>query len=127
MLGGSLGAIAFKFIGANVPEGHQGQTIHGMTQGGVLEKLRNGFHKLRVPWGFNADHQPVGGKFDVREEALVSGSIFASYITFDISHELEGGGGAVPACPAEIRDATLALVEAAGVATGDGAEFDDVF
>src|SRR5690606_16844400 len=42
----------------------------------------------RIPWSFNADHQPIGGKFDEREDALVEGCLFASYITFDLSPEL---------------------------------------
>lgn len=59
-----------------------------MSHGAVLTKLRHGFHRHGIPWGFNADHQPIGGKYDAREDALVRGSLFATYITFDISHEL---------------------------------------
>ena len=51
-------------------------------------KLRNGFHRRRIAWSFNADHQPIGGAFDSREDALVSGCLLASYITFDLSPEL---------------------------------------
>ena len=59
-----------------------------MSHGCVLAKLKNGFHKLGIPWSFNADHQPIGGKFDEREDQLVQGCLFASYITFDLSPEL---------------------------------------
>ncbi|HVR18494.1 MAG TPA: hypothetical protein VMS65_02320, partial [Polyangiaceae bacterium] len=88
MLDGRLEGVAFPFIGAEVPEGHQGQSVEGMSQGAVLSKLKSGFHKRRIAWGFNADHQPVGGKFDVREAELVRGCLLASYITFDLSPEL---------------------------------------
>ena len=59
-----------------------------MSHGCVLSKLRHGFHRRRIPWSFNADHQPIGGAFDSREDALVSGCLLASYITFDLSPEL---------------------------------------
>jgi hypothetical protein len=98
MLDGRLEGVAFPFIGAEVPEGHQGQSVEGMSHGAVLSKLKSGFHKRRIPWGFNADHQPVGGKFDVREAELVSGCLLASYITFDLSPEL--GQTKKPADPA---------------------------
>jgi len=88
MLAGKLDSVPFPFIGANVPEGHQGQSVQGMSQGAILSKLKNGFHHRRIPWGFNADHQPIGGKFDSREEKLVEGCALASYITFDLSPEL---------------------------------------
>jgi hypothetical protein len=88
MLEGRLEGVAFPFIGAEVPEGHQGQSVEGMSHGAVLSKLKSGFHKRRIAWGFNADHQPVGGKFDVREAELVRGCLLASYITFDLSPEL---------------------------------------
>jgi hypothetical protein len=88
MLAGRLDTVPFPFIGTNVPEGHQGQSVEGMSHGCVLSKLRNGFHHLGIPWSFNADHQPIGGKFDVREDVLVSGCVLASYITFDLSPEL---------------------------------------
>jgi tagaturonate epimerase len=80
--------VPFPFIGANVPEGHQGQSVQGMSHLAVLSKLLTGFHQRRIAWGFNADHQPIGGKFDARETALVEGAILASSITFDLSPEL---------------------------------------
>jgi hypothetical protein len=89
MLAGRLDRVPFPFIGSSVPEGHQGQSVEGMSHGAVLSKLKTGFHRRRIPWGFNADHQPVGGKFDAREEALVRGCVLASYITFDLSPELQ--------------------------------------
>lgn len=88
MLSGDLDTVPFPFIGANVPEGHQGQSVQGMSHGCVLAKLKSGFHSLGIQWSFNADHQPIGGKFDAREDKLVEGCLFASYITFDISPEL---------------------------------------
>ena len=59
-----------------------------MSHGCVLSKLKTGFHQRRIAWSFNADHQPIGGKFDAREDALVRGCVLASYITFDLSPEL---------------------------------------
>lgn len=91
MLDGRLDTVPFPFIGANVPEGHQGQSVEGMSHGCVLSKLKNGFHHRRIAWSFNADHQPIGGKFDTREDALVTGCLLASYITFDLSPELAAG------------------------------------
>lgn len=88
MLEGRLDSVPFPFIGTNVPEGHQGQSVEGMSHGCVLSKLKTGFHRRRIAWSFNADHQPIGGKFDVREDALVEGCLLASYITFDLSPEL---------------------------------------
>jgi hypothetical protein len=88
MLDGRLDTVPFPFIGTNVPEGHQGQSVQGMSHGCVLSKLRTGFHRRRIAWSFNADHQPIGGKFDAREDALVTGCALASYITFDLSPEL---------------------------------------
>ncbi|NBV87882.1 MAG: hypothetical protein EBS01_16775, partial [Verrucomicrobia bacterium] len=88
MLAGELDTVPFPFIGTNVPEGHQGQSVEGMSHGCVLSKLKTGFHRRGLPWSFNADHQPIGGKFDSREDALVTGCVFASYITFDLSPEL---------------------------------------
>ena len=88
MLAGNLDTVPFPFIGCDVPEGHQGQSVEGMTHGCILAKFKNGFHKLGIPWSFNADHQPIGGKFDKREDQLVAGCMFASYITFDLSPEL---------------------------------------
>ncbi len=88
MLAGRLDSVPFPFIGGNVPEGHQGQSVEGMSHGAVLSKLKTGFHRHRLPWGFNADHQPIGGTFDAREDRLVSGCLLASSITFDLSPEL---------------------------------------
>jgi hypothetical protein len=88
MLAGRLDTVPFPFIGGEVPEGHQGQSVEGMSHGAVLAKLKYGFHRHRLPWGFNADHQPVGGKYDAREDALVRGCLLATYITFDLSPEL---------------------------------------
>lgn len=88
MLQGTLEGVPFPFIGADVPEGHQGQSVEGMSHGAVLSKLKTGFHRRKLAWGFNADHQPVGGKFDRREARLVEGCLLASYITFDLSPEL---------------------------------------
>lgn len=88
MLEGRLDTVPFPFIGTNVPEGHQGQSVEGMSHGCVLSKLKTGFHRRRIAWSFNADHQPIGGKFDIREDALVRGCVLASYITFDLSPEL---------------------------------------
>lgn len=88
MLKGELDTVPFPFIGAAVPEGHQGQSVEGMSHGAILSKLKTGFHRRRLPWSFNADHQPIGGKFDGREDQLVAGCVLASYITFDLSPEL---------------------------------------
>lgn len=88
MLDGKLDTCLFPFIGGEVPEGHQGQCVEGMSHGCVLAKLKHGFHRRRIPWGFNADHQPIGGKYDPREDALVRGCLLATYITFDLSPEL---------------------------------------
>ena len=85
---GPLDTVPFPFIGTNVPEGHQGQSVEGMSHGCVLSKLKTGFHRRAIAWSFNADHQPIGGKFDTREDALVRGCLLASYITFDLSPEL---------------------------------------
>ncbi len=88
MLADALDTVPFPFIGANVPEGHQGQSVEGMSHGCVMAKLKTGFHSNGINWSFNADHQPIGGKFDIREDRLVEGCLFASYITFDLSPEL---------------------------------------
>src|SRR6185436_1333758 len=88
MLAGKLDTVPFPFIGTNVPEGHQGQSVEGMSHGCVLAKLKTGFHRRGIAWSFNADHQPIGGKFDSREDTLVAGCLLASYITFDLSPEL---------------------------------------
>ncbi len=88
MLAGRLDTVPFPFIGTNVPEGHQGQSVEGMSHGSVLSKLKSGFHHRGIAWSFNADHQPIGGKFDTREDHLAQGCVLASYITFDLSPEL---------------------------------------
>jgi len=88
MLAERLDTVPFPFIGAHVPEGHQGQSVQGMSHGAVISKLETGFHRRKIAWNFNADHQPIGGKFDARERELVEGSILANYITFDLSPEL---------------------------------------
>ena len=121
MLSNRLDTVPFPFIGTNVPEGHQGQSVEGMSHGSVLSKLRSGFHHRRLPWSFNADHQPIGGKFDNREDQLVAGCILASYITFDLSPEL--AQTPVPADPvgwvkAQVPEALLAAVKQRVAATG---------
>jgi hypothetical protein len=88
MLEHRLEGVPFPFIGCDVPEGHQGQSVEGMSHGSVLSKLKTGFHQRKLAWGFNADHQPIGGKFDAREAELVRGCVLASFITFDLSPEL---------------------------------------
>src|SRR5690606_15228438 len=88
MLAGNLDTVPFPFIGTTVPEGHQGQSVEGMSHGSILSKVKTGFHRRRIAWSFNADHQPIGGKFDTREDRLVGGCVLASYITFDLSPEL---------------------------------------
>ncbi|HEU5078628.1 MAG TPA: tagaturonate epimerase family protein [Opitutaceae bacterium] len=88
MLANKLEKVPFPFIGTEVPEGHQGQSVEGMSHGAILSKLETGFHRRRIAWNFNADHQPIGGKFDKREQQLVEGCVLANYITFDLSPEL---------------------------------------
>src|SRR5258708_1328364 len=122
MLGNRLDTVPFPFIGTNVPEGHQGQSVEGMSHGCVLSKLKTGFHHRKIAWSFNADHQPIGGKFDVREDALVKGCLLASYITFDLSPELALNQPANLAdIPAEIVAGTRARVAAGGVKLDDQA------
>jgi hypothetical protein len=122
MLSNRLDSVPFPFIGTNVPEGHQGQGVEGMSHGCVLSKLKTGFHHRRLPWSFNADHQPIGGKFDSREDALVSGCLLASYITFDLSPELTLKQPAkLTDIPADIVKKTRARVAAAGVKIDDEA------
>ena len=122
MLGGRLDTVPFPFIGTSVPEGHQGQSVEGMSHGCVLSKLKTGFHHRRLAWSFNADHQPIGGKFDAREDALVRGCLLASYITFDLSPELALNR---PAPPADLDPALVARlrtrVAAAGLTLQDAA------
>jgi hypothetical protein len=114
----TLDKVDFKFLGCAVPEGHQGQTVEGMSHGSVLSKLRTGFHRNGIPWGFNADHQPIGGKFDAREDALVAGSLLATYITFDLSPELAQqaasptGAAARAFCEAQMPQRTLEVAMA---------------
>ena len=125
MLADNLDSVPFPFIGCDVPEGHQGQSVEGMTHGCILAKFKNGFHKLGIPWSFNADHQPIGGKFDEREDQLVAGCMFASYITFDLSPELaitevpesaEAKASFVrDEIPADLVEATRKRVEQAGL------------
>ncbi len=126
MLGGRLDTVPFPFIGTQVPEGHQGQSVEGMSHGSVLSKLKTGFHHRKIAWSFNADHQPIGGKFDAREEALVRGCLLASYITFDLSPELALNQPArLGDIPADVVAKTRARVAAAGLQL-DGAAFDSL-
>ena len=127
MLADRLDTVPFPFIGASVPEGHQGQSVEGMSHGAVLSKLKTGFHQRRIPWSFNADHQPIGGKFDVREEALVRGSLLASYITFDLSPELTKQQPAVieeidSSLRTRIRERLISL----GLGNSDDSAFDQL-
>jgi hypothetical protein len=116
MLEGRLGSVPFPFIGTRVPEGHQGQSVEGMSHACVLSKLKTGFHRRRIAWAFNADHQPVGGPFDDREEALARGCALASYITFDLSPELALGKSAEPGeIPAQVSVKVAARVAGAGL------------
>jgi hypothetical protein len=115
MLAGKLDTVPFPFIGTNVPEGHQGQSVEGMSHGCVLSKLKTGFHTRGIAWSFNADHQPIGGKFDSREDALVTGCVLASYITFDLSPELaqtKVADDAAVWCAAHVPAALIATVKA---------------
>ncbi|MBA2480339.1 MAG: hypothetical protein H0V44_06735 [Planctomycetes bacterium] len=124
MLAGTLDSVPFPFIGGNVPEGHQGQSVEGMSHGAVLSKLKTGFHRRRIAWGFNADHQPIGGKFDAREDRLVQGCVLASYITFDLSPELaitKTPGSAAEArvwCKKEVGEELLGRVRTAVASCG---------
>src|SRR3954470_7809688 len=122
MLAGKLDTVPFPFIGTNVPEGHQGQSVEGMSHGCVLAKLKTGFHRRGIAWSFNADHQPIGGKFDHREDALVTGCVLASYITFDLSPELaqtkvpdDAAGWVKANVPAEVVTKVKARVASAGL------------
>jgi hypothetical protein len=127
MLEGRLDSVPFPFIGTSVPEGHQGQSVEGMSHGSVLSKLKTGFHLRRLAWSFNADHQPIGGKFDGREDALVRGSLLASYITFDLSPELSQTQVAPDASawvdahvPRDVIDAVRARVASVGQRIDEG-------
>ncbi len=122
MLAGQLDSVPFPFIGTNVPEGHQGQSVEGMSHGCVLAKLKTGFHRRGIAWSFNADHQPIGGKFDNREDALVTGCVLASYITFDLSPELaqtkvadDAAGWVKANVPAELVAKVKARVASVGL------------
>ncbi|BET67638.1 hypothetical protein ASA1KI_25560 [Opitutales bacterium ASA1] len=128
MLANRLDSVPFPFIGTNVPEGHQGQSVEGMSHGCVLSKLKTGFHRRRLAWSFNADHQPIGGKFDVREDQLVTGCVLASYITFDLSPELaqtmvqEDAGAWVAAnVPTDVVARVRARLAACGIVIDDAA------
>ena len=122
MLNNRLDTVPFPFIGTNVPEGHQGQSVEGMSHGCVLSKLKTGFHHRKIAWSFNADHQPIGGKFDIREDALVTGCLLASYITFDLSPELALNQPAqLSTIPADVVTKTRARVAAAGLKLDDEA------
>lgn len=128
MLGGHLDTVPFPFIGTNVPEGHQGQSVEGMSHGSVISKLKTGFHRRGIPWSFNADHQPIGGKFDSREDQLVQGCVLASYITFDLSPELaqtavpqDAAGWVTTHVPAELVATVRARVARAGLALDEAA------
>ena len=122
MLSGGLDTVPFPFIGTNVPEGHQGQSVEGMSHGCVLSKLKTGFHRRKIAWSFNADHQPIGGKFDSREDALVRGCLLASYITFDLSPELALNQPAKLAdIPADVVAKARARVAKAGLKLDDTA------
>lgn len=122
MLENRLDTVPFPFIGTNVPEGHQGQSVEGMSHGSVVSRLKSGFHHRKIAWSFNADHQPIGGKFDVREDALVKGCLLASYITFDLSPELALNQPAKLAdVPADVVSQTRARVAAAGLKLDDAA------
>jgi hypothetical protein len=129
MLAGKLDTVPFPFIGTNVPEGHQGQSVEGMSHGCVLSKLKTGFHRHGTAWSFNADHQPIGGKFDVREDQLVTGCVLASYITFDLSPELaqtkvaeDAAGWVKVNVPAELVAKVKARVASVGLSLNE-AEF----
>jgi hypothetical protein len=129
MLEGRLDTVPFPFIGTQVPEGHQGQSVEGMSHGCILSKLKTGFHRRGLAWSFNADHQPIGGKFDSREDRLVEGCVLASYITFDLSPELaqtrvpdDAAAWVEANVPADLRAAVAARVSAAGL-TLEGSTF----
>ncbi len=128
MLENRLTGILFPFIGGEVPEGHQGQSVEGMSHGAVISKLKTGFHRHRIDWGFNADHQPIGGRFDAREDRLVAGSLLAGYITFDLSPELsqtaaidDPGAWCIREIDAALIDKVRRRVAAAGVALDSAA------
>ena len=132
MLAGKLAGVPFPFIGCDVPEGHQGQSVQGMSHGAVLSKLKTGFHLRKIAWGFNADHQPIGGSFDAREAELVQGCVLASYITFDLSPELavsprrvEPAAWCAANVPSEVVRRVRARLSALGLAA-EGEPFDQL-
>ncbi|HYE06526.1 MAG TPA: hypothetical protein VEL07_13505 [Planctomycetota bacterium] len=131
MVQGTLDRVPFPFIGTSVPEGHQGQSVEGMSHGALLSKLKTGFHRRRIAWGFNADHQPIGGKFDAREDQLVRGCVLATSITFDLSPEL----AATPAldataakawCAREVGAERMARLAAGVAAAGESIAADEL-
>ena len=129
MLENRLDTVPFPFIGTSVPEGHQGQSVEGMSHGCVLAKLKTGFHQRRIAWSFNADHQPIGGKFDAREDDLVRGCVLASYITFDLSPELaqtqvpdDAVAWVTSQVPGDLTDRVRARVSSVGL-TVDESQF----
>ena len=71
MLEGKLDTVPFPFIGANVPEGHQGQSVEGMSHGCVLSKLKTGFQHRGVAWSFNAD-ELAGARFQGAHVARIA-------------------------------------------------------
>lgn len=115
MLAGRLDSVAFPFLGADAPEGHQRQSVEGMSHGCVLAQLEHGFHTRRLPWSFKADHQPIGGRFDKRENQLLADCLLASSITFDLSPELAKSVG--PDSPKARAAWVSAKVESSLVAT----------
>jgi len=126
MLAGKLDSVPFPFIGTNVPEGHQGQSVEGMSHGSVMAKLKTGFHRRGIAWSFNADHQPIGGKFDIREDQLVTGCVLASYITFDLSPEFaqtkvpdDAAAWVKANVPAELVDKVKARVASIGLTVNE--------
>jgi hypothetical protein len=135
MLEGKLADVPFPFIGGSVPEGHQGQSVQGMSHAAIVTYLKLGFHRHRIPWGFNADHQPIGGRFDAIEPQLVEGSLLASYITYDLSPELAlshrsdypaaGSGNTThgdepaPAVDPKVRRAVVARLTGLGLSVGE--------
>ena len=88
MLEDRLGEVPLPSLGGGVPEGHQGQSAQGTSHAAIIAFMKLGFHRHRIPWGFNANHHPIGGRFDALEDRLVEGSLFASSVTYDLAPEL---------------------------------------
>ena len=65
MLSGALDTVPFPFIGTNVPEGHQGQSVEGMSHGCVLSKLKTGFHRRKLAWSLQ--RRPPADRRQVRQ------------------------------------------------------------